>query len=868
LLEGAKHPQPRQLYFSTFQDWQSVGRWYAALEKDRRVATPEVRTKADEVVQGAKTDREKAVAIYGYVARNIRYVSLSFGVGRFQPHAAADVLANQYGDCKDKATLLGAMLAAEGIHSSTALINSEADIDKSVPTPGQFDHAITIATVDGHDVWLDSTQAVGPYGYLLPQLRGKDALVADAERTSALATTPSQIPNPRLYKVSLEGTANDKTADLEMSFDVQGDDLEVVLRAMLLQLPAERLMALFNQQFKASAASRDSSWSDLKTSDPLDTKTALHFQARVTGETESADSPTDANAKSGDGTSAIAEILDSGLLSYVMSDPPKDSGAALPVSVGGPKEISLHLRVTNTDDKSQSFLMQPVDLKKDFAEYHGKASWDGNTLTADLDLNLLLKEIPAERAQEYVDFRRAVIESFGASGKKIVLAEEYQNGLDAYRARDLKRSADLLESVLQQDPSYKDAWNNLGRTYLDIGNLDQAEADFRKAIQNDPNDLYAYNNLGLTFLREQKYDEAIPQFQKQIEINAKDQYAHANLGKAYVQSQKYEDAVKELEIAQSLTPRDSTVAANLGIAYARLGRTDDAKRAFDTDLALDISPNRYDTLATQLADAGLELDLAEKYVQTAIDSEVSQLKTTSLDSIVPDDIRSAETLSERWNTLGWIKLQQGDTATAEKYMLAARQSALFIGANNHLGELYEKEGRKADAIHQYELDLILSSRDSATRTRLAALLGGDQNIDKQLDDLRKSHGVQLALQLPNPEKLDGRAYFYMLFSPGSDTPEIKLGSGDSDPRYQAKLRSQVSQFAPPEPLNVKLLRSAIVICTTPTNSCLIENGGPIRRPNSIPPLEPSGTLHRCRPRHPRARVPRSHLTNHLRQATA
>ena len=41
-------------------------------------------------------------ALYNYVAQNIRYVSLSFGLGRFQPHSAADVFKNQYGDCKDK----------------------------------------------------------------------------------------------------------------------------------------------------------------------------------------------------------------------------------------------------------------------------------------------------------------------------------------------------------------------------------------------------------------------------------------------------------------------------------------------------------------------------------------------------------------------------------------------------------------------------------------------------------------------------------------------------------------------------------------------------------------------------------------------
>ena len=95
--------------------WEEVGRWYAGLERDRRQPTPELRAKADELVRGKQTDLEKIEAIYDFVAKNFRYVSLSFGVGRYQPHAASEVLANQYGDCKDKNTLVAGLLEAVGL---------------------------------------------------------------------------------------------------------------------------------------------------------------------------------------------------------------------------------------------------------------------------------------------------------------------------------------------------------------------------------------------------------------------------------------------------------------------------------------------------------------------------------------------------------------------------------------------------------------------------------------------------------------------------------------------------------------------------------------------------------------------------------
>src|SRR5712671_1505085 len=125
-------------------------------EGDRRIPTAEVRAKTDEVVRGAKTEMEKVRAICEYVVRNVRYVSLSFGLGRYQPHAAAEVLANQYGDCKDKHVLLAALAQAIGFRAYPALISSSRKIDSEVPSPSQFDHVITVIPVGQEWLWMDS----------------------------------------------------------------------------------------------------------------------------------------------------------------------------------------------------------------------------------------------------------------------------------------------------------------------------------------------------------------------------------------------------------------------------------------------------------------------------------------------------------------------------------------------------------------------------------------------------------------------------------------------------------------------------------------------------------------------------------------
>src|SRR5205085_9234891 len=165
------------IQLTTFESWEQLGRWYANLEKDRRMPTPEVRTKAEELTKGLNTDLERTEALYDYVAKNFRYVSLSLGLGRYQPHSAADVLKDQYGDCKDKHTLLASLLQAEGLHASSVLINSTRKLDPDVPSPSQFDHVITMLPLAGQEVWMDTTAEVAPFRLLAYTLRKKQALV-------------------------------------------------------------------------------------------------------------------------------------------------------------------------------------------------------------------------------------------------------------------------------------------------------------------------------------------------------------------------------------------------------------------------------------------------------------------------------------------------------------------------------------------------------------------------------------------------------------------------------------------------------------------------------------------------------------------
>ncbi len=86
-----KGPKPDDevptVQLTTFKSWQELGAWYAVLERDRRIPDSAVKAEADALVKGKTDNMAKVKALYDYVSRNIRYVSLSFGLGRIQPHA-------------------------------------------------------------------------------------------------------------------------------------------------------------------------------------------------------------------------------------------------------------------------------------------------------------------------------------------------------------------------------------------------------------------------------------------------------------------------------------------------------------------------------------------------------------------------------------------------------------------------------------------------------------------------------------------------------------------------------------------------------------------------------------------------------------
>jgi transglutaminase-like putative cysteine protease len=153
------------LRVSTLPDVLAIGRLYQANAAPKAAVTDIIRARALTLTTGLTGEREKARALYDWVSRNIRYVGVYLGSGGYVPHSADEVLANEYGDCKDHVVLLEALLAAAGIDSVPALINTDSSY--TLPKVGSFasfTHVITY--LPSLDLYVDSTAQFAPFGVL------------------------------------------------------------------------------------------------------------------------------------------------------------------------------------------------------------------------------------------------------------------------------------------------------------------------------------------------------------------------------------------------------------------------------------------------------------------------------------------------------------------------------------------------------------------------------------------------------------------------------------------------------------------------------------------------------------------------------
>jgi hypothetical protein len=274
--------------------WADVGTWYWNLSSPKAATSPELEAKVKELTAGASDTWAKMKAIGAFAQRTVRYVAIEIGIGGYQPHSAPDILANSYGDCKDKAILARTMLQHIGVESYMVLTHSSRGVvAPDFPTMLSFNHAIlairlpdsvprdkALAVLDhpklGRLLIFDPTSSLTPLGSLPGYLQGGRGLLV-LSTGGELIDFPAELPSANIIQRNAKFSLTDQGAIHGVIDEVRTGDNANRKRFELLALPVpqrRRVIENFLAGFVPGFTLNDYSIDNL---DNYDQQLVLHY---------------------------------------------------------------------------------------------------------------------------------------------------------------------------------------------------------------------------------------------------------------------------------------------------------------------------------------------------------------------------------------------------------------------------------------------------------------------------------------------------------------------------------------------------------------------------------------------------------------
>jgi tetratricopeptide (TPR) repeat protein len=587
--------------FSTGKSWQEIAKRYSGIV-DQQIAASSVKT--PNITSAKRAD--VIAGILAEIQKNVRYAGVEIGESSIVPRTPADVLAHKYGDCKDKATLLVAMLRQSAIPAHVVLLRAGADLDVGADLPGmgQFNHAIVL--VDGpNPLWIDPTDEFARAGELPPMDQGRLALVASPQ-TTALITTPATDASAnrsietRTFTLSEEG----KAAVTETTEATGPGDS--TLRRSYISADRKKYREQLENYAKAQYAAK--SLKKLDAGDPHDLTQPFRLTIEVA----------DAGRGTTDGGESAVAIFPAELLD------------GLP--------WSLHQYEDKPEDEQSTAAKRMRKREHDFVfpepyvrEWHYRllppAGYSARTLPA----NETTKLGTATLTKEFKTTADGAVEATFRfdSGKRRLAPAEFE---------EMRR---LVHDV-NESKALIIGFDQIGQTKLNAGDVAGALAEFRRVAALHPKEARHHADVARALLAGGMGDAARDEIRRAIAIEPA--YAgghqvlgvileHDLLGRPMRKGFDLPNAIASLRKAKELDPKDIDVRAQLakalefgddGVLFGRNNHVADAIVEYKA-IADDLKDNRLEgELLLALAQAGRFAEMRE-FAKTTKNTEQRDL---------------------------------------------------------------------------------------------------------------------------------------------------------------------------------------------------------------------------------------------------
>jgi tetratricopeptide (TPR) repeat protein len=605
-------PEPQMVEFATGASWASIASGYAALADPQTVpADAQPFLPADL----PKNRMERIQAIVQKLHREVRYTGVEFGAARLTPQRPSEVIKRHYGDCKDKATLLVAMLRAADIPAHLALLDVGPGIDVNPELPGmnEFDHAIVYVpagkTSAEPAIWIDATAEFFEVGSLPYGDQGRLALIVSPE-TKSLTLTPAPKPEDSVLIETRTFTLAQNGPSHAVEVSETHGDIDANYRALYGGPETPKLRSELEGYTRNAYLAR--TLVGVTHADGADLSKPFHLKLEMDGAKRGISTLTDAAV-------AIFPASTAGSLPQWFATPPY---------VVGPEtsEQDRHLVQVAKESRLATYAIRPFIAEQRYRilvpEGYALRSLPAakTTQLGTATLTETYKEEPgvvtavfrfnsgpsALTAQQALDLRTAILELhkrdvievlFDQTGAKLLAAGKIREALDADRALIASKPDDALRHT------------RLARALLDAGIGDGAKAEALRATELDPKSAVAFENLGWVL----EFDSLGVRF-----------------GKGYDRA----GAIAALKRAIELDPEDDDPRFDLGIQYEFNARG--IRYAADADLPAAIAV--YKELAERVK--GKEEAKFNQYTDNLLYALLFARQFTELDQMLgslPDD---------------------------------------------------------------------------------------------------------------------------------------------------------------------------------------------------------------------------------------
>jgi transglutaminase-like putative cysteine protease len=395
--------------------WTAIGDWYTTLATPSAQATPDLSAKAKELVARQTDFTAKIQSIANYMQRNIRYVGIEIGIGGLQPHSADDVFRNHYGDCKDKATLLRAMLESVGIHSTWVLVDTRRGfVDPAIPSI-DGNHAIaaielptgytdpvlqSVVTAKSGKRYLifDPTNEWIPIGQIPPYEQGGYGILSEGGQSQLIALpvmTPASDRIDHAIHAQLAADGSLEASVVEQRFGYAAERPRVTFTEGSQQQQRDYLEKRLRGDLNSVSIEKLAAAHTTELSHPLE----LDYSFHVANYARSA----------GDLLLVRPRIFGSDAWSL-----PRET-RAWPIVLSAVQNRTDHIDLTLPPGYVVDELPEAVSLDTDFASYHSAVTADATTLHYTREYTVKQIQLDASRYDELRKFSERVAYDEAAS---------------------------------------------------------------------------------------------------------------------------------------------------------------------------------------------------------------------------------------------------------------------------------------------------------------------------------------------------------------------------------------------------------------------------------------------------------------------